>query len=73
MQAGLRAHVPVRMCTRRNCLFIRWFLREKLAMPGGMDSERTNELAYLAKLLLNPLVKLAMPVGIDCQRTSVFA
>ena len=25
-------------------------------MPRGMDSERTSELAYPAKLLLNPLV-----------------
>ena len=25
-------------------------------MPGGMDSKRTSELAYLAKLLLNLLV-----------------
>ena len=25
-------------------------------MPGGMDSERTSELAYPVELLLNPLV-----------------
>ena len=48
-------NVPVSLRTRRNCFLIRWSLTEKLAMPGGMDSERTSELAYPAKLLLNPL------------------
>ena len=49
-------NVPVSLRTRRNWFLIHWFLREKLAMPGGIDSERTSELAYPAKLVLNPLV-----------------
>ena len=45
-------------------------------MPGGMDSERTSELAYPAKLLQIPWFlreKLAMPGGMDCEHTSEFA
>ena len=49
-------NVPVSLRTRRNWFLIRWSLREKLAMPEGIDSERTSELAYPAKLVLNPLV-----------------
>ena len=49
-------NVPVSLHTWRNWFLIHWFLREKLAMPGGTDSERTGELAYPSKLLLNPLV-----------------
>ena len=42
-------------------------------MPGGMDCERTSELAYPAKLLLNPLVperEVSYPRG---ERTSELA
>ena len=49
------ANILVSVRTRRNCS-IHWFPREKLAMPRGMDSERTSELTSLAKLLLNQLV-----------------
>ena len=67
-----RGNVPVSLRTRRNCFLIRWFLKEKLAMPGGIDSERTSELAYPAKLhqirwFLRE--KLAMPGGIQHSRS----
>ena len=44
-------NIPVRLCTRQNFFLIRSSLSEKLAMPGDMNSERTSELAYPAKLL----------------------
>ena len=50
------ANIPVSLRTCRNSFLNRWFLREELAMPGGMTSEHTSELVYMAKLLLNPLV-----------------
>ena len=45
-------------------------------MPGGMDSERTSELAYPAKLLQirwSRREKLAMPAGMDRNLTSKLA
>ena len=76
MEHSKPMNVPVSLHTRRNCFLICWFLREKLAMPRGMDSEHTSELAYWAKLLLNPLVterEVSYAGGIEGKRTSEHA
>ena len=60
MPSGIEQSLPVKVLvslrTWRNDFLIRWFLREQLAIPVGIESEHTSKLGYPVKLLLNLLV-----------------
>ena len=80
MPGGIDSERTSKLTYPAKPLQIRRFLREKLAMPGGIEHSRSVNVPVRLRTWRNCFLirwflreKLAMPGGMDCERTSEFA